>query len=357
MESKVMDATNDDKWGASSTLMLEIANGTHQFQQFNEIMNILVKRLSERESYNWRKVYKGLTLLEYLIKNGSERVVDFARSNLSLVKTLRNFHCIDEKGKDQGINVKNRAKEIVELLSSTERIKEERKKAKANRTKYIGISSEPSGFGSNFSGNSSLSFGTRFSRYETDGGLDSLVEKSRFEEELAEYPVVKPKRESKAEAPLPPTPMVDLLGLDASQDEWSDFQSAHRSATESFAPIVQAPLQDEFGDFQSVTKPSPSNGSISPTNGNSTGVHPSKPIPDAWEKHKDLFSLDNLSLSPANNPKPSRPTMDQLKEQLKTQPTATNFNTLNPTPQTNNPSHSLPNPLNQADLSDFDSLI
>ena len=47
---------------------------------------------------------QALQLLEYIIKHGSERVVDDARSHLSTIKMLRNFHYIDDKGKDQGIN-------------------------------------------------------------------------------------------------------------------------------------------------------------------------------------------------------------------------------------------------------------
>ena len=47
---------------------------------------------------------QSLQLLEYIIKHGSERVVDDARSHLSTIKMLRNFHYIDDKGKDQGIN-------------------------------------------------------------------------------------------------------------------------------------------------------------------------------------------------------------------------------------------------------------
>jgi len=43
-------------------------------------------------------------LLEYLIKHGSERVVDDARAHVSTLKMLRNFHYIDDKGKDEGIN-------------------------------------------------------------------------------------------------------------------------------------------------------------------------------------------------------------------------------------------------------------
>jgi epsin len=48
--------------------------------------------------------FKSLVLLEYLVKNGSERVVDDARTHMSMIKMMKNFHFVDEKGKDQGIN-------------------------------------------------------------------------------------------------------------------------------------------------------------------------------------------------------------------------------------------------------------
>ncbi|KAG8857992.1 Epsin-3, clathrin recruitment and traffic between the Golgi and endosome [Tulasnella sp. 330] len=153
MEAKVREATNDDAWGASSTLMQDIAQGTFNFQQFNEIMPCIYSRFMEKEASQWRQIYKALQLLEYIIKHGSERVVDDARSHLSTIKMLRNFHYIDEAGKDQGINVRNRSKELSELLQDLDRIRQERRKAKANRAKYIGT------------GNDGLSFGTGGSRY------------------------------------------------------------------------------------------------------------------------------------------------------------------------------------------------
>ncbi|KAF9005552.1 ENTH-domain-containing protein [Cyathus striatus] len=104
MEAKVREATNEDPWGASSTLMQEIAQGTFSFQHFNEIMPCIYARFMEKEAKQWRQIYKALQLLEYLIKHGSERVVDDARSHISTIKMLRNFHYIDEKGKDEGIN-------------------------------------------------------------------------------------------------------------------------------------------------------------------------------------------------------------------------------------------------------------
>lgn len=73
-------------------------------QNFNEIMPCIYSRFLEKEASQWRSIYKALQLLEYLIKHGSERVVDDARAHISTIKMLRNFHYIDEKAKDQGIN-------------------------------------------------------------------------------------------------------------------------------------------------------------------------------------------------------------------------------------------------------------
>jgi epsin len=46
------------------------------------------------------------------------------------------------------ISVRNRAKEIVELLSDVDRIRGERRKAKANRTKYTGTGNDGMSFSS-----------------------------------------------------------------------------------------------------------------------------------------------------------------------------------------------------------------
>ena len=157
MESKVREATNNEPWGASSTLMQEIANGTFNYQTLNEIMPMIYRRFTEKSAEEWRQIYKALQLLEFLIKHGSERVIDDARSHLTLLKMLRQFHFIDANGKDQGINVRNRAKELAELLGDVDRIRTERKKARANKGKYTGVGSSMTnsrfgGFGSESGG-------------------------------------------------------------------------------------------------------------------------------------------------------------------------------------------------------------
>ncbi|KNE67153.1 hypothetical protein AMAG_12223 [Allomyces macrogynus ATCC 38327] len=126
MEQKVKEATNAEAWGASSSLMQEIAKGTYDYQGFNEIMPAIFKRFTAEGGHTWRNVYKALTLIEYLIKNGSDRVIEYVRSHTYELKTCLNFTYIDEKGKDQGINVRHRAQQILDLLNNESLIEDDR---------------------------------------------------------------------------------------------------------------------------------------------------------------------------------------------------------------------------------------
>jgi len=47
-----------------------------------------------------------LLLLNYLVKNGSERVVTSAREHIYDLRGLENYSYVDEFGKDQGINIR-----------------------------------------------------------------------------------------------------------------------------------------------------------------------------------------------------------------------------------------------------------
>lgn len=53
---------------------------------------------------------------------------------------------VDENGKDQGVNVRQKVKEMVEFVQDDDRLREERKKAKKNKDKYIGVSSDSMGY-------------------------------------------------------------------------------------------------------------------------------------------------------------------------------------------------------------------
>ena len=87
-----------------------------------------------------------------------------AREHLYDLKSLESFSYHDEQGKDQGINgktaftctelsntnndlcslVRHKVKEIVEFIQDDDRLRDERKKAKINRDKYVGVGSDTS---------------------------------------------------------------------------------------------------------------------------------------------------------------------------------------------------------------------
>ncbi|KAF9182921.1 Epsin-3, clathrin recruitment and traffic between the Golgi and endosome [Haplosporangium sp. Z 11] len=269
MEQKVREATSNDPWGASGTLKQELAQATFNFQYFNEIMPAIFKRFAEKEPREWRQIYKSLVLLEYLVTHGSERVVDEARGHISTIKVLRNFQYVDDNGKDEGINVRNRAKEFAEMLSSVDRIKEERKKAKANRNKYVGsegggfagTGSKYGGFGSDsyMDGGSSGYGGSGSgsgSSYRGSGRYDdrgSSGRSSRYDDEDRDPSNSPPVRRSarKTEAPKA-TPKVEPV----KEMNLFDFDEPVAAAPVNqnvFGGNVAKPADDGWGSLQSAT--------------------------------------------------------------------------------------------------------
>ncbi|XP_054463033.1 epsin-3 isoform X2 [Anoplopoma fimbria] len=139
-EIKVREATSNDPWGPPSTLMSEIADLTFNAVAFVEVMGMIWKRLNDHGK-NWRHVYKALTLTDYLIKTGSERVAQECRENIYTIKTLRDFQYIDRDGRDQGVNVREKAKQLVTLLQDEEKLKKERSQALKTKTRMAGSAS------------------------------------------------------------------------------------------------------------------------------------------------------------------------------------------------------------------------
>ncbi|KZT59407.1 ENTH-domain-containing protein [Calocera cornea HHB12733] len=342
MEAKVREATNDDAWGASSTLMQEIAQGTFNFQQFNEIMPSIYNRFMEKEARQWRQIYKALQLLEYIVKHGSERVVDDARAHLATIKMLRNFHYIDDKGKDQGINIRNRSRELAELLQDVEKIRTERRKAKANRTKYIGVGSDGSNFGSSgrysgfgsegagsgggsYSGygNENSGYGGGGSSYDQDyggssaGGFRDQTSRRQFDEyDAGEDEDEAPRRSNSvsqsrhgttgrtSDAVAPPPPPAaskprEVNLLDAFDDDIPAVSVPAVSAAAGPATDF-----DDFDDFQAAP--------VSPQV--SAPVLPSKPAAPTRAAGGGLFDLLDSAPAPAKPTYASAPLMASVAQ-------------------------------------------
>ncbi|KAJ2607026.1 hypothetical protein GGF44_006529, partial [Coemansia sp. RSA 1694] len=92
---------------------------------FLGVMEIIDKRLNDKGK-NWRHVFKALTVLDFCLHVGSKTVVEYAIDNIFIVKTLREFQHIDDSGRDQGANVRQKAKEVTLLLLDRPRLEKER---------------------------------------------------------------------------------------------------------------------------------------------------------------------------------------------------------------------------------------
>eukprot|EP00250_Pteridium_aquilinum_P034226 c7258_g1_i1 orf=354-2777(-) len=140
IEQKVLDATSNEAWGPHGTVMADIAQATRNYNDYQMVMSIIWKRINDT-GRNWRHVYKALTLLEFLVAHGSERVIDELREHAHQISTLADFQYIDSSGKDQGQNVRKKSQNLVSLVNDKEKIREARQKAVENRDKYRGVSS------------------------------------------------------------------------------------------------------------------------------------------------------------------------------------------------------------------------
>ncbi|XVF37809.1 hypothetical protein REPUB_Repub20aG0042900 [Reevesia pubescens] len=146
IEQKVLDATSNEPWGPHGSLLADIAMATRNYHEYQMIMTVIWKRISDTGK-NWRHVYKALTVLDYLVAHGSERVIDDIREHVYQISTLSNFQYIDSSGRDQGNNVRKKSQSLVLLVNDKERIIEVRQKAAANRDKFRNTSTGRPGSG------------------------------------------------------------------------------------------------------------------------------------------------------------------------------------------------------------------
>ena len=246
MESKVREATNNEPWGASSTLMQQIAAGTYNYREREEIVSFIFRRFTEKAANEWRQIYKSLQLLEYLIKNGSERIIDDVRSNLSLIQMLKSFHYIDSKGRDQGLNVRNRSKTLISLLNDDALIRSERKKARNNAKKFGGVSSGAFGGAASITSGSNAGYDDDYTnKVYGDGGVYG----ERYEDPAAEYN--SNSNENFEE--------YDVETSNSSSKPTTGSSKVHATATSSKSkPQPQEPQQDLLQDLVTFDGPSSS---------------------------------------------------------------------------------------------------
>jgi len=213
--------------------MHEIARDTFDAERFYVVTRLMWEGIENQRPAAWKIVFKALTLLEFLVKNGAERCVDDARNHGHLLKAMTQFNYY-EGTIDRGLGVREKSKQIMEILTDDERVREERQKSKKLRQKFGSGGTTASGgdrsqgYGNQDSwNNKSSGYGEggidSSSPYESGGGYSGRYGGSRGSESgvtstaaptFATIPDSKPKKTKKKAKPasLPETSAAPAPG-------------------------------------------------------------------------------------------------------------------------------------------------
>ncbi|SCV00922.1 LANO_0F09230g1_1 [Lachancea nothofagi CBS 11611] len=120
-EIKTRSATNDDEVnGATGSLMNELSVLTYSPRTLREITQVIRKRLSGnyRKSSHTNAVHilKTLTLVSYLINNGSNEFVAWVRSYSYLIDTLKEFSISSRGNETMAVQIRSLATNLSGLL-------------------------------------------------------------------------------------------------------------------------------------------------------------------------------------------------------------------------------------------------
>jgi len=160
-EQLVLESTDKEKWGPHGEQLKSLAEktvaeeegvrgrgGNNNNNNNNEesdtriILRVLFENRLKKRDLEWRLCYKALTVIDYLIANGSETIVREIQRRIGRdLQPLKTFeHRDPEKGRDEGINIRQKVTNMIALLEDPERVREVREKARMNRGKYSGMS-------------------------------------------------------------------------------------------------------------------------------------------------------------------------------------------------------------------------
>ncbi|KAL0033769.1 hypothetical protein WJX77_004657 [Trebouxia sp. C0004] len=141
LERKTREATRNEAWGPTGTLLNELADASFDGAGCEIIYAVIEFRLGY-PNMKWRNVYKALTVLEFLIKRGSDQCVENAQNLKVRLEDLQAFEYTSPDGRDHGVNVRHRALAISALLKDTARLEQERAAFANKRQVYKGFSRE-----------------------------------------------------------------------------------------------------------------------------------------------------------------------------------------------------------------------
>ena len=98
--AKLTESTTNDSSFASISLLNEISSRTDNREDCDLIVRHCAKLLTLKPKF-WKKIQKGLALIEHIVKTGSQNFIDKMKDERDKIKNLEDF-TYDEDGIDRG---------------------------------------------------------------------------------------------------------------------------------------------------------------------------------------------------------------------------------------------------------------
>mmetsp|Transcript_36023 Transcript_36023/g.95639 ORF Transcript_36023/g.95639 Transcript_36023/m.95639 type:complete len:477 (-) Transcript_36023:518-1948(-) len=125
LESKLAECLSKEKWNAPNSVLNETALMTVDNSEAAGIVLAEVWKVLDEKHKNWRRVFKGLVLTEYLLKRGSLQIIEDIRQDRWRVSRWTEAK-IMEDGKDVAAGIRDKSRNILELLADIPRLNQER---------------------------------------------------------------------------------------------------------------------------------------------------------------------------------------------------------------------------------------
>ena len=94
------EATSNENWNIANSKLQVLADHTYNWEDYNVIMKHLWAKLACKPK-EWRRIFKAMSVMDYLVKNGAPRVIQELKDDMYKIKTLENFSYKDN-GNDRG---------------------------------------------------------------------------------------------------------------------------------------------------------------------------------------------------------------------------------------------------------------
>ncbi|CDW78484.1 UNKNOWN [Stylonychia lemnae] len=143
IDKLLVEATANENWNIANSKLQILADACNSPQLLvlknnsddcKVILDYLKYKL-EVPAYEWRRIMKSLSAMEYLLKNGPFRVQQDLRNEMFKVTTLQNFTYYEDNI-DKGSSIREKAILLADLLTSPQKLEEEREQARQYREKF-----------------------------------------------------------------------------------------------------------------------------------------------------------------------------------------------------------------------------